>query len=267
MKKVFVKIVVVAIMLILAYQTVVDAFSFTLSMTPSKTNVAESSDFVVTIKVSNLDVGQNGINALSGYLSYDSEIFEPITSSDIEGLNAWSYVFNSENGKITLSKMTFVKSEEAVFQITFKTKSGVSGKTGKISLKTILASNNVDDISANDISTTITVNGSSSTNTVENTTTNSISNTANTNNTIYDPQNLIPIRPANIVSENTAYDDDTDDSRYNVVANLSTYRNTIEQDIEEDIPYTGVEDTIIFVIGVIFVLSIIFYVKYKKLDV
>ena len=102
MKKNFLKIVIVALLVLLACATVVSAFSFTVTMTPSRTNVSESSEFMVVIKVSNLDVGQNGINKLTGYLKYDENIFEPITDSSIEGLNGWSPSFTSDNGKIQL---------------------------------------------------------------------------------------------------------------------------------------------------------------------
>lgn len=43
------------------------ALSFTATMTPSATTVAEATEFTVTVKVSNLDVGTNGINSLKGY--------------------------------------------------------------------------------------------------------------------------------------------------------------------------------------------------------
>ena len=283
MRKKLVKITIVAIMLIWACATVVNAFSFTVTMTPSKTNVAEESEFSVTIKVSNLDVGQNGINALSGFLKYDSEIFEPISDSNIHALNTWSPSFNPDNGRLTLTKMTFVKSEEAVFEISFKTKSGTSGKTGEISFENIFASNNVEDITTADISTRITVGTPGGSNSNNNTTENNIvENNTITNNTVENNvvenntvnNNVVPIIPNtnrvnntlrnNIVRNNVVRNNV---ARNNTLSNYSVYRNTANNDIEEDIPYTGVEDTVMYIIIVLLALSVIFYVKYQKINI
>ena len=46
----------------------------------------------------------NGINSLAGYLKYDTDVFETIGETAIEGLNSWQPSYNSENGKITLVK-------------------------------------------------------------------------------------------------------------------------------------------------------------------
>ena len=62
MKKKFLKITIVVLMLIWTCSTIVNALSFTATITPSSTTVAESTEFTVSIKVSNLDVGQNDID-------------------------------------------------------------------------------------------------------------------------------------------------------------------------------------------------------------
>ena len=79
MKKKILKITTIMIMFTLVYVSIVNALSFTATITPSSTTVAESTEFTVKIKVSNLDVGTNGINSLSGYLKYDKDVFETIT--------------------------------------------------------------------------------------------------------------------------------------------------------------------------------------------
>ena len=241
MKKKFLKISIVLIMLIWVYSTVVSALSFTATMTPSSTTVAESTEFTISIKVSNLDVGSNGINTLSGYLKYDTSIFEVISDSSIEGLNSWKPTFNSENGKITLTKTTFVKSEESVFQITFKTKTGVSGKSGTISYTNIHASNSEEDIVASDISTTITIGNVSQNNTAVNT-----------------APSIVPIVPANntVPVANTAKNN-TVKSTYNVTTNSVS---------SDDIPYTGTEDTVMYVLIVVLALSMIFYIKFQRIN-
>ncbi len=252
MKKKFVKLIIVAIMLMITCSTIVNALSFTATMTPSSTTVAESTEFTISIKVSNLDVGQNGINTLSGYLKYDTSVFETISESSIEGLNNWSPSFNSENGKITLTKTTFVKTEEAVFQITFKTKSGISGKTGSISYTNILASNSEEEISATDISTTITVGTTPTNTTPVNNTQVIVPIVSNTTNTA-----------KNTIKINTTTNQTTTNKIANNKINTGTTANYVSSD---DIPYTGVEDTVMYIMIVVLALAMIFYVKYQKIN-
>ena len=246
MKKKFLKISIVVMMLVLVCSTIVNALSFTATMTPSSTTVAESTEFTIAIKVSNLDVGSNGINSLSGYLKYDTTVFEVISDSSIEGLNSWSPSFNSENGKITLTKTTFVKAEESVFQVTFKTKSGVSGKSGTISYTNIVASNSAEEISAADISTTITVGTATSNEPANNTpVNNTVVPIVVTNNTVN--------KPANNTTNNTV----------NKLSNVANVANSISS---EDIPYTGTEDTVMYVMVVVLALSLIFYIKFQRIN-
>ena len=78
MEKNLLKIAIITILLICVCATIVNAYSFTATMTPSNTTVAESKEFTVKVKVSNLDVGSNGINKLTGYFKYDTSVFETI---------------------------------------------------------------------------------------------------------------------------------------------------------------------------------------------
>lgn len=245
MKKRVLKIAIITMMLIFVYATVASALSFTATMTPSSTAVPESTEFTIEVKISNLDVGTNGVNSLSGYLKYDEEVFEPINDSSIDGLNSWTPSYGSDTGKITLTKQTFVKTEEKVFQIAFKTKSGVTGKSGEIKFTNIVASNSETTIAAADISTSITVGNAGE------------GNTGNTNNT---PSNgsIIPLPVANNTSRNNTSNTNTNTNN-SIVSAYTNNTNTSG----EDIPYTGVEDTIMYVAGAILVVAIIFYIKFE----
>lgn len=254
MKKKFLKIVIIMIMLVLTCATIVNALSFTATMETNTTTVAESTEFTVTVKVSNLDVGSNGINSLSGYLKYDKDVFESISESSIEGINSWNCTYASDTGRITLTKTTFVKSEESVFNVTLKTKADVSGKEGIVQFTNIMASNSETDISAQDISTTITV-GTGDGNSA---------NTANTANKANTASNgsIVPI--ISNTSNNTS-NNNTVNNIENTNNEISSFVNTTNT-IEEDIPYTGVEDGIAFLIICIVILAIVFYIKIEKIN-
>lgn len=250
MKKRILKITTIMIMFTLVYVSIVNALSFTATMTPSSTTVAESTEFTVKIKVSNLDVGTNGINSLSGYLKYDKDIFETITDSSIDGLNGWSPVYSSDSEKVTVTKPTFVKTEEEVFQVTLKTKSGVSGKSGKIEFTNIVASNTDAEIQAQNISTEITV-GTVSENVSNGTGNSSIGlSTLSTNKT----NNTSNTNAVNNTNTNT---NNTTNTPISSVVNNST---------PDEITYAGAEDTIIYIIGAIIVLALVFYIKFERVN-
>ena len=114
----------------------------------------------------------------------------------------------------------------------------------------IVASNSETEINASDISTKIVI-GSDNTNTANVTNENNtgvlniVPKTSTTNNTV----NNIVNNTANNVSKNI--------SKYNVVNNTSS---------EDDIPHTGVEDTILYIIIALIVVSIVFYIKFERVN-
>lgn len=244
MKKKFLKIVIIMTMLVITYATIVNALSFTATMETNSTTIPEATEFTVTVKISNLDVGPNGISGLSGYIKYNKDVFETINESSIEGINGWDAKYASDSQKITLTKTTFVKTEESVFNITLKTKTGVSGKEGVVSFSNIIGTNNDSDISTADISTTILVG-------------NDDGNTANAiaNNTA---NNLISL--INTSTNNTA----NTSNRVNNAGGTSFVNQT--NTTEDDIPYTGVEDTIPFLMVGIVILAIVFYIKIERIN-
>lgn len=251
----FLKITIMIIAVVLAYSTVVSAYSFTPTMTPSATTVQEATEFTVTVKITNLDLGPNGINAFSAKLDYDTNVFEPVTASGVEGLSGWAATYEPDKKTIALSKLQYAKTEENIFQITLKTKSGVIGKTGTIKLTEVTAADQSTLTNAQDVSTSIAV-GSATTNTPSSSTNNvpSISAVTNSknNNTINN----------NIVN-NTA-------NKVNNVANDTNKVNNIANKVgtasKEDIPYTGVEDDIIKAIFVVMAIALIFYIKFEKIN-
>ena len=292
-RKIF-KIAIIAMLLVCVCATVTNALSFSVTMTPSKKVVPASTEFTVEIKVSNLDVGTNGINTLSGNLIYDDEVFETIGESSIEGRNGWSHSFNPENdGKITLTKMSFVKTDEEVFQVTFKTKSTEELKSntkGLIQFKGISASNSASDITASDVSVEIKIGEESSEDgdvnvTPSNTTNNTTNNNNNTNTTNTSGGNSIGITPSNTnkntTNKNTTNTNtnkantNTNTNKSNTNTNKATNTNTNKavspyvnstNTTNEDIPYAGAEDYILYFIGAVLAIAIVFYIKFERIN-
>ncbi len=258
MKKKLLKIIVMAIMLVLVYSTLVSASSFTPTMTPSQTTVPESTELTVTVKITNLDVGTSGINSFSAKLDYDTAVFETLNASSVDGLSGWSATYDPATKAIVLTKLQFVNTEEELFQITLKTKAGVTGKTGTIKLTEVVGADPTTKIEAQDVSTSIAV-GTVANNTVNNTT-NNTTNTpkinATTNKTSNNTVNNTINNTVNNTSNNTA-------NKTNNLTNKNTSNNVVS---ESDIPYTGAEDTIIKAIFVVMAVAFIFYIKFEKIN-
>ena len=229
MKKRFIKIAIIAMLFMLVYATVVNALSFT-----------------VKVAISNLDVG-NGLVGVSGFLKYDQDVFESITETSIDALNSWTVNFSPDNGKIALTKKTFVKSEEDVFTVTFKTKEGVSGKQGNIKFESIQGTNNESDIPVTDVSTTVTVGEVGG----------NLANVSNTNsNTIKGSINATTNTTANTIKPTNT----------NTNSSISSYVNSINSTSEDDIPYTGAEDTIMYIIAGIILIAVISYIRFERIN-
>lgn len=271
MKRDFLLITFVIALVVGLLINTVNAASIIATMTTSKTTVAESSEFLVTIKVSNIDAGTNGINSISGIFSYDTKVFESITGSSLAGSNNWTPNYFPDTGKIILMKPSFTKSDEDVLQITLKTKANTAGKSGVISFKNIEASNSETDIQAADISTTITVgNAGTSQNEGNSSTpqviTPNIGNSANTN-TNTNTNSSVVIGTNTNTNSNTNTNTNTSSnivtsSTVNKVQNVSN--NTVTQ-TESDIPYTGVSNNIMKAIFVVLVIAGVFYFKYESI--
>ena len=96
MKKVLSILLIIIMLLCIFSKGVMAAGSFTPTMTASKQTVPESTEFIVTVKVSNIDVGQTGIDSLTGTLQYDTSVLETINSSSVEKRDAWTVTYSPD---------------------------------------------------------------------------------------------------------------------------------------------------------------------------
>ncbi len=246
MKKKILKLTTIAMLLVITYATIVSALSLTVSMETNTTTVAEATEFTVTVKVSNLDVGENGINSLTGTLKYNKNIFEEITESSIEGLNGWNSSYEKDSGKIASTKQSFVKSEEAVFNITLKTKSNVTGKEGLVEFTDIKAQNSDSQIDAPNISVKISVGTETG-------------NTANTSNT----GNTATILP---VSNNTARNNTSNNTTNNATNNTAKSYINAANVLNDNIPETGVKDTLAIALFAMIIVAIIVFIRIERIN-
>jgi hypothetical protein len=264
MKRKICVLLLIMVLIVTSFAVSVNADSFNTTLTASKSNVEAGSELTVTVKVSNLDVGDNGINAFSAYLSYDTDMFETLSSSSVDGLGKWTAAYAPGTGKMTLQNSSFVKSDEEILQITLKTKSGLAeGTQGEVKLSNILASNSATEISCQAVSTTITIGQAAAasgnvSNIISNSTNN---NTSNGISVITPSNNIVANSTANNTANNVAENVTNNNTSNNVVIGGTT--NTVE---DNDMPYTGSESGALsrIIIGIVLI-SLVSYIKIERM--
>ncbi len=234
-----------------------------------KNNLNKNDEFTVDVNISNIK-SEMGITAFGATLEYDKE---SLNIEKIEGRNEWEtptngLTFNEENGKIAITKSGFAKKNETIFKITFKVKEQ-SAKNPTITLKNITASGGIatGDIPVADMTKTITVktpvtpaNNTVNTNTNTNTNTNPGTVIKPTNNT-----NTNTNTNAGATNENKApTNPSTNSTIVATTSNSSTQPDSVKTGI---LPKTGATRVLLVVLGITAVVSVVFYIKMKKLDI
>lgn len=79
--------------------------SLVFTPTPSSTKLNEGEEITITLELSDIKMGQDGINTFGGKLEYDENVFEKVTSDDVSSQNNWSIAYNDEE---TAKKGTFL---------------------------------------------------------------------------------------------------------------------------------------------------------------
>lgn len=97
-------------------------------------NLKPGEEVTVTLSVSDIDMGENGINVIEGTLSYDKNVFEPVSQSNIKTLENWATTYNDENtsynGKfISVNLSEGIQKNSNILSIKFKVKSSVQETT------------------------------------------------------------------------------------------------------------------------------------------
>lgn len=261
-KKLCVISLIIIILINVLAMTVHAALSFTTTMTANNTKINPGSEVVISVKLSSLQVGENGINIFTAVLGYDTNVFEILTDAGIEGSNGWQSSYNANNGKVTLTKTSYVNSDEEIMQISLKVKSGVAnGTKGSVSLSNVAASTPDDEIGASNVSTTITVGGTGSTTEPDEPSSNIVSNQVSN---IIIIGNQTTNQVANQTTNQVANQSYSNSTTNGVIPGIT---NQIDNQTGEDIPYTGSESTAIvqIIVGII-IIALLLYRKIYSLE-
>ena len=115
--------------------TNVNAASSFKAETKATTNTLKPGEEVtITLSVSDIDMGTDGINVIEGKIKYDRDIFKEIELTDIQTYNGCTTTYNDEestsNGKflsVNLSKG--INDDNEIISVKFKVKENIKEKT------------------------------------------------------------------------------------------------------------------------------------------
>lgn len=136
MKKVLTS-ALIFIVIIMLYISPVHAYGFNLGVETSNDVIVKGGTLTITVSTKNFDFGSQGIDACTGVIEYSTDVFEEITTSDIEGKNGWTISYNK--GKILcVPSSGYITEEGDLFSITFKVKDNAPMEETQIAVKDFL---------------------------------------------------------------------------------------------------------------------------------
>lgn len=202
-------------------------------------------------------VNYSSIIAISGVLQYDTYAFE---SPTMQGSNGFTATFNSENGKFVLDASSF-KEGQQIATITLKAKSIPIDTNSEIGISNLQLANGDSDTEINksylkigDIRVPANIYASNE-----------------TDDTIDDPPKYLENTDGDVKSGSDASGNGNNGEVKEINnandSNKSEYISPIEKDTttsNKPIPQTGMKITIFVVMGVIVVIGIITFIRYKK---
>ena len=132
-------IIVFLISIIFMIENYSYASSFKFNAEADKTEVDPGEEVTIELNVSEIDMGEHGINVVEGYLDYDKDFFSEMK---FENVNDWNITYNNEDGerkgKFLIVKMVDgIKEPEKINKIIIKVRSDITEGEGHIRLKNI----------------------------------------------------------------------------------------------------------------------------------
>ena len=128
-------------------------YSFDFVANPNYSKVEAGETVTIYLGLQNLRMGENGLNNVVGYLTYDESVFEEL---NIEGINGWNFERNENEDHDMFGKFVIYTMQEGVtenqdvVQITDKLKSDLQSQTTEINFTSLKSSDGEFDVSEED---------------------------------------------------------------------------------------------------------------------
>lgn len=135
-----IKILLTVLVIMICIVGTVNAASITVEL-KSTSNLVAGDTVTITLRIKNIDAG-DGVDAISGALVYDTNVFETITEDNyttyIQGVNSWNPIgYKNQENRFTAVRGNKVNMASDVLQIKLKAKSSVTVDYTTIQVKDI----------------------------------------------------------------------------------------------------------------------------------
>lgn len=146
------KIIYLIIIILIIIGINVNTFAFDLLTNVAQENL-EKNQLKISLQVSDLEENVDGINAVSGKLIFDPNVFEKVS---LTGVNNWSCVYNDEEGNENRGKFVLittsgnVNKDTEVANIEFELKHNVNNIQTQIKIEQLQTSYHSEKITAED---------------------------------------------------------------------------------------------------------------------
>lgn len=253
-KKVISALLIITILMIL-FNKVFAAGSFSANLTPSSSRVSKGSEVTVTLKVSGISI-EDGISGIQGTIKYDTDVLSIEKDSDVKGINDWTATADTSNQgavKVAFDRAEAVKSDSEVATIKFLVKESTSSSAATVQLASIKGGNASETATISDITTNISIG------TATITTSPSASPSVSPSTSPSTSPSASPTVSSTVKPSATTNTLSTPSNENKSTNGTTTVKN-------EDMPNTGAENYIIPLIVVIAILGIVSFVGYKKIE-
>ena len=162
MKKIRNIFLIIVLMSIIGIFNVAYASSFNFNTSASASTLKPGDTVVISLNVSNIDVGESGINTIEAVLEYDENVFEPVLPTNFAGLNNWSITYNNEEGEnkgkfVAVIVQEGVTEDQAIGNLTLKVKSEVEDQSTNVTFKNIKTNDGENEITNTDKIVTLNI--------------------------------------------------------------------------------------------------------------
>ena len=249
-----------------------NAASFTFKAEANKTEAKPGDEIVISMGISNIDMGDLGINAIEGTLDYDDEVFEKVSRDDIGLQNNWTITYNEEagahEGNFLISNIVAgIKTEQKIGEIRLKIREDAKANTEtEIKIKDITSNDGGVLVKESDKSIIIRIgektdtNGGNSSGNINGGNTNNGNNSSGNNNV--GNTNNGSNSSGNINGGNTNGGSTSGGSTSGGSSNSGNKNMS-----QNNMPYTGASDIVKVAIAILGITAVGTYMKYKGIKI
>lgn len=189
--------IIITIVIIMGILNYSEASSFRLIARADETEVIPGQEVTISLNLSDIDMGEHGINVVEGYLKYEDSFFSAMEMVD---KNDWKVTYNNKNGKFLTSKIIEeIKEEQEILLIKLKVRDDLKEGETEVKLQEITSNDGVNLVSDGNKSIKIKIKGNNSKDNSEN---NSENNKESNQNTNEEDEKQINKEEQNIMRQN-----------------------------------------------------------------